>query len=477
MGQEIEQIHFKHSDFHRFEKALRAETELLQQWADAGRFSNGDCVGGFELEAWLVDARHQPVPLNEPVIERLHSALVAPELAKFNIEFNSQPRALRGDALAEMERELARTWREASTAATTLDAQLLAIGILPTVRPEHLVMANMSGMKRYRALNEQILRLRQGQPLRIDIEGRDHLRIAHHDVMLESAATSFQLHLQVPPAEAVRYYNASKILCAPIIAASANSPYLFGHDLWDESRIPLFEQAVAVTPDHPGARALHERVTFGDRFLSRSLLECFAQNLAKYDILLPLHFDEPPERLAHLRLHNGTIWRWNRPLIGFDDSQRPHLRIEHRVMPAGPTIIDSIANAALYYGLVRALARQAIAPESRIEFAAARANFYSAARDGLHAEIHWLDGQRGAGRDLLLEELLPQARAGLNDFGITPGHAQHYLDIIEQRVRSGQTGAAWQRAFIAAHGPDMQAMTRRYHALQQDGRPVHEWPV
>lgn len=477
MGQEIEQTHFNHSDFHRFEKALRAETALLQQWHEAGRFSDGDCVGGFELEAWLVDARYRPAPLNDALIARLDRAFVAPELAKFNIEFNSQPRTLRGDVLAEMERELTRSWREASAAAAALDAQLLAIGILPTVRPADLVTANMSEMKRYRALNEQILRLRQGQPLQIDIQGRDHLQLTHHDVMLESAATSFQLHLQVPPAEAARYYNASKILSAPIIAASANSPYLFGHDLWDESRIPLFEQAVAVVPDHPSARALHERVTFGDRFLRRSLLECFAQNLAQYDILLPLHFDAPPERLAHLRLHNGTIWRWNRPLIGFDQQQRPHLRIEHRVMPAGPTIVDTLANTALYYGLVRALARQTVAPESRIDFATARTNFYAAARAGLRAEIRWLDGQRGSVRDLLLEQLLPQARSGLDDLGITPEHATHFLDIIEQRVRSGQNGAAWQRAFIAAHGADMPAMTRRYHELQQDGRPVSQWAV
>ena len=341
MGQEIEASRFTQADFDAFEERLREETRLLETWFREDAFASTHKVAGFELEACLVDAGMRPAAIVEPFLERLNDPLVVPELATFNAEINGTPQRLQGDALSRLAAELEATWAHCGEAAAGLDARLAMIGILPTLAPGHLDMAYMTPLKRYRALNEQILHLRRGRRLNLDVRGRDHLHLEQQDVMTESAATSFQIHLKVTPEEAARVYNWSKVLSAPMVAVAANSPFLFGHDLWDETRIPLFEQAVSV-----GGSFFSERVTFGLHYVRDSVLECFQGNLIRFPPLLPQIMDEPPERLAHLRLHNGTIWRWNRPLIGFDDSGAPHLRIEHRVVPAGPTVSDSIANAA-----------------------------------------------------------------------------------------------------------------------------------
>jgi hypothetical protein len=346
------------------------------------------------------------------------------------------------------------------------------IGILPTVCADELDLAHMTPRKRYLALNEQILNLRRGRPLSLDISGRDHLFLERENVMVESAATSFQIHIKVAPREAARVCNASKILSAPMVGICGNSPFLFGCDLWNETRIPLFEQAVSV-----GESILSERVNFGIRYVEKSILECFQANISRYPVILPQLMEEPVERLAHLRLHNGTIWRWNRPLIGFDNAGTPHLRIEHRVVPAGPTVTDAIANAALYFGAVESLCRNAEPPEKAIPFLVARANFYTAAREGLEAEIQWLDGRIAPLTEILKRDLLPRARRGLLDLGMEGDEVEQWLGIIAERLRTGQTGTVWQRAWVARHGPDMAALTAAYLERQESGRPVHEWSL
>jgi hypothetical protein len=331
----------------------------------------------------------------------------------------------------------------------------------------------MSPMQRYQALNEQVLRLRRGRPLQLDIQGREHLRALHQDVMLESAATSLQIHLQVSQDNAARVYNASKVLAAPMVAACANAPYFYGKDLWDETRIPLFEQAVSVGT---GERHANERVCFGKYYVRESLLECFQTNLEEFEVLLPMVRDEPPEAMAHLRLHNGTIWRWNRPLIGLDVNGVPHLRVEHRVVSAPTSVADTVANAALYFGLVQTLSTRPAALEARLSCDQARQNFYAAAKRGLDAKVTWSDGS-GPLYELLRTQLLPQAREGLHALELDPGDIDDYLGIIAQRLGRRQNGAIWQRAFVARHGPDMARLTHAYRRHQLKGRPVHEWPV
>ncbi|EGV19680.1 glutamate--cysteine ligase family protein [Thiocapsa marina] len=472
MGQEIAEAHFTEQDFVEFADRLREETTLLEHWLDSDRFETSDPTAGFELEAWLVDPRLDPAPEVESLLAGLNDPLVVAELATFNAEINGSPRPLTGDCLSRLATELTATLQRCDRVAQTLGTRLLTIGILPTVRPQHLSLGAMTPRQRYRALNDQIFALRHDRPLKLDIAGRDRLALEWHDVMLEAAATSFQIHLKVTPREAARVYNASKLISGPMVAISANSPYLFGHDLWDETRIPLFEQAVSL-----GGPILQERVNFGFRYAERSIMETFRANLDRYPVLLPHLMVEEPQALAHLRLHNGTIWRWNRPLLGFDAAGRPHLRIEHRVVPAGPTVADMFANAALYLGAVRDLAGQLEPPESRMPFLQTRAAFYTCAREGLDAEIQWLDGAISPVARILREDLLPRARRGLLSAGIDPPEIAHWLGIIARRLETGRTGARWQRAWVARHGPDMAGLTAAYLEQQGTGRPVHAWTL
>jgi gamma-glutamyl:cysteine ligase YbdK (ATP-grasp superfamily) len=479
MGQEIDNACFSQRDFGLYKQRLAQETDLLRSWFEAGYFNEMSAMAGFELEAWLVDKQRRPAPINAEFIHCLDSPLVSPELAKFNIEFNTEPRALKGPVLSRMAHGLQQTWDQARATAHRLDTELVMIGILPTVTDADLVPANLSAMNRYRALNDEILHLRGGRPLSLDIHGHEILRAEQMDVMLESASTSFQIHLQVSSRLATRAYNASIIASAPLVAVSANSPYLFGHDLWAETRIPLFEQAVEVGGYEDDARGPMRRVSFGSGYVRHSMLECFVENLEHFPVLLPTLFDTPPEQLEHLRLHNGTLWRWNRPLIGFNNGKngRPHLRIEQRVVPAGPTVVDAIANAAFYYGLTQTLCEQDTAPETQLPFARARDNFYACARHGLDAHLTWLDGQKYPAQSLLHKTLLPLARQGLARLGIHDADSARFLGIIEERVNNACNGTAWQRAFVARHGSDMSALLAAYLERQHSGVPVHEWDI
>ena len=475
MGQEIEHSGFNEADRQRFTERQTAETAQLADWLEKGVLMGGGHVAGLELEACLVDPSMRPAPCNDAFLARFESNEVTAELARFNIEVNSPPQPIGGDFLHTMHEALEATWQRCHATAAALDSRVVMTGILPTLQPDDLTLSQMSSMVRYRALNEQVLAARQGRPLRLEIVGREHLQHEHPDVMLESAATSFQLHLQVAPREAVRFYNASVIASAPLVAACANSPYLFGHDLWDESRIPLFEQAVEAGGFDGAAFGPVRRVTFGSGYVRESLLELFTENRDHYPVLLPVTLDEPAERLPHLTLHNGTVWRWNRPLVGFDHAGQPHLRIEHRPLPAGPTVADCMANAALYYGLVHALAESNQPPEECLPFAAARDNFYQAARHGLDATLIWLEGEPLPVQRLLLDRLLPLARHALLAHECDATTVDHYLGLIEQRVATGRTGAAWQRDFIARHPGDFAALTRAMEAGARCGEPVHNW--
>jgi gamma-glutamyl:cysteine ligase YbdK (ATP-grasp superfamily) len=476
MGQEIDNTHFNAKDFAAFSQCLKEETNLLAHWFTDNTFDDGPPVAGFELEAWLVDAQLRPKPINGAFLQAMDNPLVSPELARFNVEFNVDPVGLQGDALSRLEGELNAIWQQGSHTAQSLEARLAMIGILPTVADADLTMDNLSAMNRYTALNAEILRLRGGRPLKLDIRGQDMLQAQHMDVMLESATTSFQIHLQVPQALAARAYNASIIASGPVMAVSANSPYLFGKDLWDETRIPLFEQSVEVGGFEDDAHGPMRRVTFGSGYVRHSLMECFSENLAHFPVLLPMAFTEPVEQLAHLRLHNGTLWRWNRPLIGFHNG-KPHLRIEHRVVPAGPTVVDLVANAAFYYGLTHYLMTLPTAPEQDLGFALARDNFYAAARHSLDSHLVWLDGQKRPAKHLLAKVMLPQAKQGLLGLGLAQNEVDYYLGIIAKRVEHACHGAAWQRAFVAKYGHDMNRLLDAYLQRQENGRPVHEWDI
>ena len=470
MGQEITDSAFDAAAFERFRERLDEETRLLGDWLSQGRLEAGRRRFGFEVEGWLVDAKGRPAPRNQAFLDAVGDDLVVAELALFNFEINSAPLLLEGNALATMHDALLARWRHCERVAAGLELRPLMIGILPTVQVEDLTPANMSPLQRYRAINEQVFRLRHHAPIRIDIAGDEHLVHEHRDVMLESATTSLQIHVEVDAAEAAHAFNVCKMISAITVGAAANSPFLFGRQLWHETRIPLFEQAVSV-----GASDYSKRVTFGVRYARESILECFEANRTRYPVILPDVMDTPPEALAHLRLHNGTIWRWNRPLIGFDDAGLPHCRIEHRVVAAGPTPRDAIANTALFLGLFEALMRSDEPLESQLPFEVARDNFYAAARAGLEAPVRWFDDWQGSLGELLAGGLIEAAVRGLIAAGVDPAEAEDWLDVIRGRVESGQTGADWQIAWADRHGRETAALVDAYATHQADHRPVHEW--
>jgi len=469
MGQEIQDAAFSEEAFEEFAQRVRDETALLAAWEHDGLMRDVGYRLGFELEGWLVDAEGQPDSRNREFLERVDDPNVVPELARFNFEINDDPLDFSPGMFDRMYWSLLKRWERCEAAARDLGMQAMSIGILPTVRLDHLRLGNISGMTRYHALNEQVFRLRDGVPLQLNIEGDEILRHSHDDVMLESATTSLQIHLQVSSDEVVRAFNLAKIISAPMVAVGANSPFFLERQLWSETRIPLFEQAVSV-----GASDYSKRVTFGVRYAKDSILECFEANRDRYPVLLPDLSDKPREELTHLRLHNGTIWRWNRPLVGFDAQGRPHYRIEHRVVAAGTSANDVVANSAFFIGLMLGLLHAKEPIENELPFAVAQSNFYRAAQYGLRASVKW--PQCNVRLDtLILEKLLPLAEGGLQQIALPAEERERWLSIIEQRVRSGRTGSNWQVEWVRRCGRDWGALVQAYAERQAVGRPVHEW--
>lgn len=477
MGDEIRSSVFFEEDYQSYFENLEAETQLLNEWFENEAFAQDEAKCGIEQEAWIVNESFYPAPENQYLLDTLQSDLLSPELAKFNIELNVTPQYLADDGLRKLHVELAQLWQTCENTLSPKDLHMLMVGILPTVRDKELVMENMSVMNRYFALNEQVLKARQGKPLNLDIVGEEHLKSVHSDVMLESAATSFQIHRQVPFHCSARYYNAAILLSAPMVAIAANSPFLFGKNLWHETRIPLFEQAVEVGGYGHASAGPIRRVSFGNGYARKSIMECFKENLDHFPVLLPVKFDDPREKLRHLRMHNGTIWRWNRPLIGFSDDNVPHLRIEHRVVSAGPTIIDEVANTTFFYGLQEYYANCEEPPESLLEFSKAKNNFYLASQHGLDAKVTWLNGESVNIAHLILEDLLEKSRLGLNKLTVDTGVIDEYLNIIYERAKSKQNGSVWQANFITKNGRDMRRLTECYWENQATEKPVHEWSL
>lgn len=479
MGEEIQYSRFNKSDYQQFVSQLVEETALLKSWFEGHHFSSSPMMAGYELEAWLINQSAQPVAINEAFLENANNDLLSPELAKFNVELNIDPAKLTSTVLSTFENKLDQLWQQCSSTAQSLDSEILGIGILPTLEDSDLTLKNISLLDRYKALNEQVLRQRNGLEIELNINGDEHLQVSHKDVMLEAAATSLQIHIQVPQDVAVRYYNASVILSSPMVAVSGNSPCLFGRRLWQETRIPVFEQAVPTGGYGGAASGPVHRVSFGSDYVRNSLFECFQENLDHFPILLPVHYETATDEVRHLRLHNGTIWRWNRPLIGFDEgddkAKTPHLRIEHRVCASAPTTIDNIANIAFYYGLVHYYATTDIPPENIMSFTDAKHNFYRAAQLGLKHKTKWLDKKTETLQKTILDRLLLEAETGLYNLGVTQDDSQRYLNVIQQRVEQNRTGSQWQLNFLNAHQDNRTQLTLNYLRNQQSGQPVHEW--
>lgn len=473
MGEEIAKTSFAVEDAAEFGRRLAAETRLLGEAVAKGRFSDDGYTLGFEVESWLLDHNYYPHPVNADFLAAFANEDAIPELSKFNVELTCPPRNLEGTVFSVAREAFESLFERANETAHEIASNLVLIGTLPTIRETDLTLENMSPLKRYYALNTEVLRQRGGKPLRIDIEGEEHLVTEHHDVMLEAGTTSFQIHLKAPISKVHRHFNASIMASAPVLAVSVNAPFFFGKSLWDETRIPLFEQAV----DLKGMEAGLRRVSFGSGYAQKSLVEILEENAESYPALLPCLFDTPPEKYRHIQLQNGTLWRWNRPLVGFEESGRPHLRFETRGFPAGPTFLDMMANAAFHIGLVFYLVENDWDLEPALPFDEAKRNFYHAARNGLSSKLFWPGkGEVNAG-DLILRELLPAAREGLRLAQIAPSESELYLGVIAARANSGQTGAVWQRRAAKKYDRDFYRLMAAYCENQRSNAPVHEWSV
>ncbi len=476
MGQFVDQTRFEQRDYTRFKRRLGVETDLLRDLVESNSLSRHAPMAGLELEAWLIDGAGRPAPFNETFLRRIGNDDMVTEIGRFNVEMNVGPRPLQGDGLAQLGADLQAHWSQCRKVAAEMGLQVVSIGILPTLADADLTLANMSDRARYRALNQQVRHMRHGRPNCLDIDGPqgEHLHSEHDDVMLEAAATSLQVHLQLPADQTVRAYNAAIIASALTVALAGNSPLLFGKRLWQETRVPLFEQSLNIGTREDGTHAPLGRASFGSAYAGYSLLECFRENLERFDPLLPVRLHAARKRLPHLRLHNGTIWRWNRPIVGFDKDGSVHLRTEHRPMGAGPSVADMMANLGFAIGLMAWLSRMDEPPEQRLPFAVAHSNFYAAARDGLDANLQWIDGRVLTAEALLLE-LLACSRDGLLGLGVDTTLADGWMALLEARLVQRLTGARWQLARLDALGGDLAAMTLDYVRHQASGAPLHLW--
>lgn len=447
-------------DLRRFMKRILRELRALEEMLEGGMFETGIRRIGAEQEMFLVDEAFRPAFKSMEVLEELDHDLFTTELGQFNIEFNAEPAVFGGDCLSELEHQLAHNVGIAREAARRVGCDIALVGILPTLQKADLGLENMTPRPRYRALNDSMTRLR-GKDYEFHIKGIDEFIVAHDNVMLEACNTSFQVHFQVEPDEFARLYNFAQAVAAPTLAVATNSPLLFGKRLWKETRIALFQQSVDTRSPGSHMRDLTPRVSFGNDWIKDSVIEIFRDDIARFRLLMSAEVDEDPfeaiedgrpPSLAALRLHNGTVYRWNRACYGISDG-KPHLRIENRVLPSGPTPADEVANAAFWFGLMGGLMDEFEDITEHMAFIDAKNNFFSAARYGLGAPVTWLDGRNANVRDLVLSELLPLARRGLASSGITVADIDRYLGIIEDRVRRERTGADWMlESFNATEG-------------------------
>ncbi|GGM74833.1 glutamate--cysteine ligase [Longimycelium tulufanense] len=497
MGRDVSDRTFSREERQRYREKVQRCLDALARMLDGDSFHFPKQQMGLEIELNLVDENLRPAMANTVVLEKIADPCFQTELGQHNIEINVPPRPLAGDEALQLERELREALNSANAKAQDVGAGLVMIGMLPTLRHEHFDPHWLSVNPRYSVLNKQIFEAR-GEEMVLDIEGVpmpggpvERVHCYADSILPESSCTSVQLHLQVAPKDFAAHWNAAQCLAGVQVALAANSPFLLGRALWHESRIPTFEQATDTRPEELKNQGVRPRVWFGERWIT-SIFDLFEENARYFPALLPETESEDPvealaagraPQLSELRLHNGTIWRWNRPVYDIVDGV-PHLRVENRVLPAGPTVVDTLANAAFFYGVQRALCSQERPLWTQMSFQAAEENLYSAAKHGFDAQFYWPGIGWVPPDELVLRRLLPMAHEGLRSCEVSDAARERYLGVIEQRCVARRTGAIWQRetvALLEQQGLDRDAalagMLQRYVELMHAGEPVHNWPV
>ena len=491
MGQDVDDREFTREDRTRYRLKVRRCLDVFARMLSEHDFSVEHPHVGVEIEFNLVDDHGDPAMKSAEALEAIADDDFQTELGLFNIEINVPPSRAAGGGLTALEEAVREDLNLAQSRAQGIGANLIMIGILPTLRPEHLARETFAPNPRYHLLSEQILAAR-GEDIEIVIDGVDRLDTTADTIIPEAACTSTQLHLQVEPDDFAPMWNAAQAIAGVQVAVAANSPFLLGRQLWHETRIPLFEQATDTRSEELKIQGVRPRVWFGERWIT-SVFDLFEENVRYYPALLPIVDDEDPveeleagrvPNLPELRLHNGTIYRWNRPIYDTAGG-RPHLRIENRLLPAGPTVADTMANAALFYGLVTVIGTSERPLWTQMSFRAAEENFHQAARTGLETELYWPSVGAVPVPELVLRHLLPLAHSGLEEMGVDVEVRDRLLGIIEQRCITGRNGATWLiddfEHRLEASGGDrlsaMKATTRRYQELMHRNEPVHGWPT
>jgi hypothetical protein len=486
MGEEVEAQEFSRADRTRHREKVRRNLDVFARMLREERFDTDDPMTGLEVELNLVDEHGDPALKNAEALEAIASPDFQTELGQFNIEINVPPAKLRENGLTTFENTLRDSLNDAEAKSAAVGAHMVMIGILPTLAEGHMAVDSLSANPRYRLLSEQILNAR-GEDITISIDGPERLQTSSDSIVPEAACTSTQFHVQTSPDQFAAYWNASQAIAGVQLAVAANSPYLLGKELWRETRIPLFEQATDTRSEELKAQGVRPRVWFGERWIT-SVFDLFEENVRFFPALLPVTEDEDPlevlesggtPQLSELRLHNGTIYRWNRPVYDVAKGV-PHLRVENRLLAAGPTVADTMANAAFYFGLVRAVAESERPLWSQMSFSAAEENFHVAAQQGVEAQIYWPGVGQVRATELILRRLLPMAHEGLDTWGAAPEERDRLLGIIEQRCLTGVTGAEWfvrrmkQRSDLERYAA-LRATLLEYRDGMHTNEPVHTW--
>ncbi|MDX6301993.1 MAG: hypothetical protein QOF53_3207 [Nocardioidaceae bacterium] len=489
MGEEVAQQEFTREDRTRYRAKVRRCLDVFARMLRESRFDAEAPMTGLEIELNLVDELGDPALKNNEALEAIADPDFQTELGQFNLEVNVAPKQLKDGGFTKFEEGVRASLNDAESKASKVGAHMVMIGILPTLSAGHMTPDSLTPNPRYQLLGDQILAAR-GEDIVIDIAGPERLSTTTDSIVPEAACTSTQLHIQVSPEDFPAYWNASQAVAGVQLALGANSPFLLGRELWRETRIPLFEQATDTRSEELKAQGVRPRVWFGERWIN-SIFDLFEENVRYFPALLPVIDDEDPlealesgttPALAELRLHNGTIYRWNRPVYDIVDGT-PHVRVENRVLPSGPTVVDTMANAAFYFGLVRTLAEHERPLWSQMSFSAAEENFHVAALRGIEANVYWPGLGQVPAAELVVRRLLPMARAGLDAWGVRPEERDRLLDIVEQRSLVGQNGASWFadkfHARLTGNAGDrlgaLRSTLNEYREHMHTNDPVHTW--
>jgi len=486
MGEEVDAQEFSRADRTRHREKVRRCLDVFARMLREARFDTDDPMTGLEVELNLVDDNGDPALKNAETLERIADPDFVTELGQFNIEINVPPAKIREGGLTTFEETLRTSLNRAEAKSEEINTHMVMIGILPTLAEGHLGPSTLSANPRYRLLSEQIMAAR-GEDITISLAGNERLVTTADSIVPEAACTSTQFHVQTSPDQFADYWNASQAIAGIQVAVGANAPYLLGKELWRETRIPLFEQATDTRSEELKAQGVRPRVWFGERWIT-SVFDLFEENVRYFPALLPITEEEDPlevleaggtPELAELRLHNGTIYRWNRPVYDIAAGV-PHLRVENRALAAGPTIADMIANAAFYFGLVRYFAESERPLWSQMSFSAAEENFHVAAEHGIDAQVYWPGVGQVRVTELVLRRLLPMAREGLEAWGASGAEIDRYLGIIEQRCLLGTNGAEWFARRMHDRSREdrydaLRATLLEYRQHMHTNEPVHTW--